>query len=238
MPVQDLSERHMIQRLHYCQEILTHIAEDPEFLTKIIFTDEATFTTAGMFNRKNKHYWASENPHKIQPVKIQGRRSVHVWCGLLKNQVIGPIIFDGYLTGNRYLDFIQNIIENYLEELPVRQYNNLVWQQDGAPPHNIGQVTEYLNGRYDLWIGRNGTLQWPANSPDLSPLDIFLWGFLKNRIYYDRPPNIRVLRQRIEHEIFTLNTDHPDFISNAIHHKMRENIQKCVRSRGGYIENI
>lgn len=238
MPVQHLSEANKLQRLEYCQQMLGHLEEDPAFFEKIVFTDEASFSTAGMFNRKNKHHWATQNPHKIQSIKIQGRRSVHVWCGMLGNRVIGPIIFDGYLTGHRYLDLLQDQIENYLEGLPLEQYNNLVWHQDGAPPHNILQVTEYLNDRYRHWIGRHGTIQWPANSPDLNPLDIFLWGFLKNRINYDGPHNINVLRPKIENEIFILNRDHREFIYNAIFHKMTENIRKCVQNNGGYIENM
>ncbi|GFW22272.1 uncharacterized protein TNCV_1430261 [Trichonephila clavipes] len=33
------------------------------------------------------------------------------------------------------------------------------------------------------WIGRGGPIAWPARSPDLSPLDFFLWGFLKGLVY-------------------------------------------------------
>lgn len=228
----------MRQRLHYCQEIARHIEEDPNFLNKILFTDEATFTTSGMFNRKNKHYWAKENPHKIQVVKIQGRRSIHVWCGMLSNKIIGPIIFDGYLNGERYLEFLQREVEDHLEDVPIMGYNNLIWQQDGAPAHNVMPVTNFLNNRYNFWIGRSGTLRWPANSPDLSPLDIFLWGFLKNRVYYERPQNIQVLTERIQNEIFLLNRDHPDFISRSINSKLRRNIFNCINNQGGYIENM
>ena len=29
--------------------------------------------------------------------------------------------------------------------------------------------------------------EWPAELPDLTPLDLFLYGYLKNRIYINRP---------------------------------------------------
>ena len=87
-PVQNLTDAHKIPRLHYCHEIIGFLQNDRHFFNKIIFTDEATFTTAGMFNRKNKHYWSTENPRKIQVVKIQGRRALHVWCGMLNNKVM------------------------------------------------------------------------------------------------------------------------------------------------------
>ena len=63
LPVQNLNDEHRRQRLAYCAEILRRYQEDGDFFNKIIFTDEASFTTAGVFNRKNKHFWGMENPH-------------------------------------------------------------------------------------------------------------------------------------------------------------------------------
>lgn len=237
LPVQGLTENNIQQRLEFCLNISRRLHGNADFLNKIFFTDEATFTTSGMYNRKNKHFWSSTNPHKFQEVKTQGRSSVNVWCGLFAGKIFGPLIFRGSLTGVRYLHFLENDIEHLLEELPIYDYNSIIWQQDGAPAHNVLPVTNYLNNRYNLWIGRRGPIQWPANSPDLSPLDIFLWGYLKNRIYYNRTQNIQVLEDKIRHDIRILNRDHPNFIIDTINSKLRGNIQKCIRNGGGYIEN-
>ncbi|PSN32148.1 hypothetical protein C0J52_23854, partial [Blattella germanica] len=35
----------------------------------------------------------------------------------------------------------------------------------------------------DRWIGRGGPIPWPARSPDLNPLDYFLWGYLKSLVF-------------------------------------------------------
>ena len=51
------------------------------------------------------------------------------------------------------------------------------FQNDGAPPHFSLQVPVHLNRVYrEKWIGRGGAVVWPARSPDLTPLDFFLWG--------------------------------------------------------------
>ena len=173
MPVQNLSKQNKRDRLAFALEMIRCLNQDTQFFNNIIFTDESTFTTAGMFNRQNKRYWATENPHQTEPVKIQGRRSLSVWCKILQNKIIGPIFLDAHLTGERYLNLLQNNIENLLEDLPVGHYNRLIWQQDGAPSHNTMPITNYLNNRYALWIGRYGIIRWPANSPDLNPPDIF-----------------------------------------------------------------
>ena len=32
-------------------------------------------------------------------------------------------------------------------------------------------------------MGRRGSHEWPARSPDLTPCDFFLWGWLKEQVY-------------------------------------------------------
>ena len=123
-----------------------------------------------------------------------------------------------------------------MENLTVREYNELIWHQDGAPPHCVRPVTEFLNNRFRLWIGRQGPLRWPANSPDLTPLDNFLWGYLKNRIYYDRTYNLEELRHRIKEEITGLNNENHKFIRNAVN-RLRTLYQECYNNAGSHIKN-
>lgn len=54
--MQNLSETNKADRVIFCQQMLRRIGEDENFSRKILFTDEASFTTAGMFNKKNKHF--------------------------------------------------------------------------------------------------------------------------------------------------------------------------------------
>ena len=56
LPVQDLSQENKTDRLQFCHEIQGRVAMNQKHLSNIIFTDEATFTTGGMFNRKNKKF--------------------------------------------------------------------------------------------------------------------------------------------------------------------------------------
>lgn len=71
-----------------------------------------------------------------------------------------------------------------------------VWyQQDGAPPHYGRAVRDYLDETFpNRWISRRGAIEWPATSPDLTPLDYFLWGYLKRKIYFTEPNDLEDLR--------------------------------------------
>ncbi|KOC60088.1 hypothetical protein WH47_09086 [Habropoda laboriosa] len=44
-----------------------------------------------------------------------------------------------------------------------------------------------FNGRV---ISRGGDINWPQISCDLTPLNFFLWGFLKSKVYANNPKTI------------------------------------------------
>ena len=48
------------------------------------------------------------------------------------------------------------------------------------------------------WIGRNSPLiHWPPRSPDLTPMDFYFWGHIKNKVYKTRPQSVEQLCERI-----------------------------------------
>jgi len=53
-------------------------------------------------------------------------------------------------------------------------------QQDGATPHCSNASLEYLNSYFpgDRLTSRHTEHLWSAHSPDLCPLDYFLWGYV------------------------------------------------------------
>jgi len=51
------------------------------------------------------------------------------------------------------------------------------------PQHFTWEVTELLNENIKgMWIRRVGPKTWPNQSPNLIPLDSFLWGWMKLRV--------------------------------------------------------
>ena len=74
---------------------------------------------------------------------------------------------------------------------------DIVFQQDGAPPHWATVVRDYLEDTFDgNWCGRSGPIIWPPNSPDLNPPDFFLLGFVKNDVYSQRTMDIDNLKEK------------------------------------------
>ncbi|GBL86201.1 hypothetical protein AVEN_131944-1 [Araneus ventricosus] len=128
-----------------------------------------------MFNRQNVHTWLLENPKYAVEVRQQLRWSINVWCGNFNDRLIGLVFYEGTLTGQRYLELLQDIITVFVENLPLHQLRNVWFQHDGAPPHKISNVKQYLMETFqNQVIGYGGFVEWPPRSPDLTPLDLFL----------------------------------------------------------------
>ena len=47
------------------------------------------------------------------------------------------------------------------------------------------------------WTGRDGPTPWPPRSPDITPLDFFLWGYVKDKVFSIPVPDITNLKARI-----------------------------------------
>jgi hypothetical protein len=60
------------------------------------------------------------------------------------------------------------------------------------------------------WVGRGGPTAWPPRSPDLTPLDFFARGFIKDVVYSRKVRDLADLRQRIIEAVVLINTSHAD----------------------------
>ena len=82
---------------------------------------------------------------------------------ILDDQLIGPFILEGRLTGEAYLRFLQEELPQRLEDVPLNKRGLIYFQREGAPPHFLYVVRNFLNNRFPgRWIGRGGTHNWPA----------------------------------------------------------------------------
>ena len=72
------------------------------------------------------------------------------------------------------------------------------FQKDGATCHTSGENNGLLHEKFsDRVISRNGDYIWPPRSCDLTPLDFFIWGYAKDKVYADAPWSIQELEEKI-----------------------------------------
>ena len=75
-----------------------------------------------------------------------------------------------------------------------------------------------------LLISLRGDVEWPARSPDLRPCDVFLWGYLKEKVFKHRPRSLEDLKERIQQEIDSI----PPELTRRVMKNFRERLQQCV----------
>lgn len=232
---QSLYERDFQRRLDFCLWSLEKVGEEGDFFKYVLFTDESTFHNNGLVNRRNFHYYDTENRHLYRTFDRQNRWSVNVYGGIIGDHVIGPYFFDGNLNGEKFLRFLEQEFLNLLDDVPLDIRNKMWLQLDGAPPHFSRHVRNYLDRKFpNKWIGRGGPYEFPPRSPDLTSMDFFLWGYIKNLVYNTPPTTVDDMKGRIKDAFATITSDMLRNVSRSF----EERVRLCIEENGHHIEHL
>ncbi|GFU87858.1 uncharacterized protein TNCV_964141 [Trichonephila clavipes] len=90
----------------------------------------------------------------------------------------------------------------FIPELNNHYVQELWFQQDGATCHTARATIDLLKDTFGVrLISRFGPVNWPPRSCDLTPLDYFLWGYVKSLVYADKPQTLDRLEDNIRRVI-------------------------------------
>ncbi|GFU62121.1 uncharacterized protein TNCV_2428261 [Trichonephila clavipes] len=175
-----------------------------DFHKRILFRDQAHFWLNGYVNKQNCRIWSEANPQVYVETPLHPEK-LTVWCALWAGGMIGPYFFkndEGHnvtVNGDRYRAKITNF---FIPELNNHDVQELWFQQDGATCHTARATIDLLKDTFgDRLISRFGPVNWPPRSCDLTPLDYFLWGYVKSLVYADKPQTLDYLEDNIRHVI-------------------------------------
>ena len=216
------------RRLQYAEGFLILLRHDESLLDRIWWSDEATFKLNGHINKHNCVYWATDNPHMTieQEVNLPG---VTVWAAISSRGIIGPFFFDHAVNGSNYLDMLKEQFH------PLVQDQQIYFQQDGAPAHYATRVREWLDNNFTgRWIGRRGPIEFPARSPDLTPMDFFMWGVLKDLVYSRRPRTLPELRDVITNQMRTISIEMCEKVCRSVVTRL----ELCIEHNGEQFEHF
>jgi len=108
------------------------------------------------------------------------------------------------------------------------------YQHDGAPPHNSHLVNNLLIQMFgDRYISNNGPYLWPPRSPDITPLDFFLWGYIKNKVFKTTPTSKDDCQFKVRQAIDQLS---PEQIRRATKNEVERRVLKCLECRGMHFQ--
>jgi transposase len=221
------------RRSEFCEQFHELLSADPDLIFRICFSDECTFQIDGRITPHNHRFWCENNPRWMRENHNQYSRKVNVWCGIFGKRIVGPFFIEGTLDAATYLDLLINEIGPALSA--VCGDKDVWFQQDGAPPHFGSEVRQFLNETFpDRWIGRSGPIPWPARSPDLSPLDFFLWGYVRERVFVTAPRDIDDLKERVRS---TLSAVKRSTLKKVLR-EFTNRLGYCIAAQGRHFEHL
>lgn len=105
------------------------------------------------------------------------RYSTTGWSDIYKNRVLGPVFSGDSFNGHRYLQMLQNILPNLLNDIPLSMLRYLRLQHDGVPTHKSMPVRRFIADIFGENIaGYSGGVEWLQRSPFLNLMDFFFSG--------------------------------------------------------------
>ena len=131
--------------------------------------------------------------------------------------------------------FLRNELPGLLEDIPLMIRSQMYFQHDGAPPHHTNRVRELLNELFpNRWLGRGWPVAWPPRSPDLTPLDYYLWGHIL--VYETKVDSRAELCRRIFAAAEQIK-NHPHNIACATG-SLKIRAENCIAAGGGHFKQV
>ena len=153
---------------------------------------------------KNCHIWDTENTHAYIKMPTHPKR-VTVWCGFWSRGIIGPSFSENEqgeattVNGDCYRAILNEFLFTIIEEEDI---GNIWFQQDGATSKTAEATLDGLrNVLEDRIISRRADVVSPPRICDLTPLDYYLRGAVKDKCYADKPEIVEDLKDNIQEAI-------------------------------------
>ena len=143
------------------------------------------------------------------------------YCGFLRDTI----------NAKRYLTMLQDEIWSVISTW--ENIEDLIFMQDGPPPHFAIVVREWLNAHFPgRWMGRRGPHEWPSRSPNLTPCDFFLWDWLKEQVYSIKRTTLEELEGRIREVMSSISQE---FLVKSVD-AVPGQLEKLVTNADAHIE--
>jgi len=127
----------------------------------------------------------------MQRTSLKDSHKVNVFCTISSPKVYSPFFFaEGTVTGMTYLNMLQLWLMTQLQYILM-----FIFQQDGSPAHFHCEVHQYLNTFLPgCWVGHVSGIDQqlmlcPPRSPDITPCDFFLCGWVKEGAFIPALPH-------------------------------------------------
>ena len=189
-------------RKRFADTMLQNICQDDRYLQKICLKTRQPFKSL-----KLSTGIMSESGEPVIQESLLRKNETHPKstsdAGCSTTESLDPFFREPTVTQNSYLEMLESFVYPQLQGVQdvifSRMVLSLIW--------TFG-VRESLNQQFPgKRIGRGGPITWPARCPDVTPIDFFFWGYVKDCVFRNPLKNIEDLKDRITEVITLFNTD-------------------------------
>jgi len=218
-----LSQRHRRKRLDFA---ISHKDWTVDDWKGVVWSDETKINHLGSDGRKWAWKKAGEglSDRIVEGTVKFGGGSLMMWGCMMWEGVGFGCKIDGRMDAELYTKILEDELQQSLEYYG-KEVTDVIFQQDNDPKHKSKKAKKWFEDHgYDVMI-------WPAQSPDLNPIE-HLWTHLKKKLAeHETPPKgILELWQRTEAE---WNKIEKEVCQNLIG-SMPSRIEAVIKAKGGY----
>ena len=232
--------------VEFANTMLDRLGADSDFMSTIFFLEEVNIHVSGKVNQRNVRIGGSQNPRATQEY-VRDNPKLNTLCSFhriksldhfsssmtlsLVPYILTCFFAEETVCGTTYFDMLEQFIFPQMEQLQPK----IRFQQDGAPPHWFSSVKfVWLRTAFSLAVGLVGEdrSRGPPRSPDLTPLDFFLWGHVKDKVYVIPVRDLRDLREHIIEAFESISEDMRQGTWQEIVHRL----DIVTMTAGGHIE--
>jgi len=188
----------------------------------VIWSDECKFNLHGsdgprnVWRRKGERY----EEKNLQPTFKHGGGSCMVWACMASSGVGRLVFIDGIMDSVSYCTILANNLKQSAAQLGLNQF---IFQQDNDPKHKSRLTIKFLMDNRII------VLEWPAQSPDLNPIE-HLWQYIKAELMKFKLKNIAELKSKMMEIWASISAE----TTKKLVDSMSKRIGDVLRAKGGH----
>jgi len=169
----EVTPKNRKKRLKFAKD---HASWNETDWSQVVFSDECTLFP---MRTKTRVLWAPMGSERAPPYEENLKlKSINVWGFMRYDGRIELVRFEGTMKEAKYMELLEEHLDDAIAPMR-RSRNELIFMQDNAKYHSAKDIGMFLRQN------KKKILKWPAQSPDLSPMEN-LWAALKQELWNQR----------------------------------------------------